>query len=84
MGRKRESEETWRGEAADEKGAHQMHHNNRSATVRYHSSRDAQTAAADTDTPSVCGSQPEISLVQGADESRENEKFKRRTKVVPA
>jgi len=61
-----------------------MHHNNRSATVRYHSSRDAQTAAADTDTPSVCGSQPEISLVQGADENRENEKFKRRTKVVPA
>ena len=58
-----------------------MHHSNRSATVRFLSSRDALSAAADEDTPSVCGSQPSICLVEGADEERENEKFKRRTKV---
>ena len=59
----------------------QMHASNRSATVRFGRTRDALSAAQDEVPPSVCGSQPTVWLVDGAEEKHENAKFKRRSEV---
>ena len=60
-----------------------MHANNRSATVRFGRAQDAISASADNETPSICGSTPQVWLVSGEEEEHENEKFKRRSKVPP-